>query len=211
MPLHNAEIVEIFNEVADLLEVEGANPFRIRAYRNAALPWARCRRAWRMWWRVATTCPSSRHWKRSGGKMGEIIRTGKLPVLENSMRALRRTSASCCASRGLGPKRVRILRDDLGIGCVAELKAAAEKKLIREHPGFGEKTEQKILAEIARLKGAEVRMISTDAHRTSDLDFMRLSRGGRAPIQVSGGHRRSLRAPGVSRCLGSIAMEIAPR
>ena len=36
MPIHNAEVVDIFNEVVDLLELEGANRFRVRAYRNAA-------------------------------------------------------------------------------------------------------------------------------------------------------------------------------
>ena len=37
MPVHNADIATIFNEIAELLEIQGANPFRIRAYRNAAL------------------------------------------------------------------------------------------------------------------------------------------------------------------------------
>jgi len=36
VPIHNADIADIFDEIADLLEIEGANPFRVRAYRNAA-------------------------------------------------------------------------------------------------------------------------------------------------------------------------------
>ena len=36
MPRHNADIAAIFEEIANLLEIQGANPFRIRAYRNAA-------------------------------------------------------------------------------------------------------------------------------------------------------------------------------
>jgi DNA polymerase (family 10) len=36
MPIHNTDIVDIFEEIADFLEIEGANPFRVRAYRNAA-------------------------------------------------------------------------------------------------------------------------------------------------------------------------------
>jgi DNA polymerase (family X) len=36
MPIHNHDIAEIFGQVADLLEIEGSNPFRVRAYRNAA-------------------------------------------------------------------------------------------------------------------------------------------------------------------------------
>ena len=41
MPIHNQDIAAIFNEVADLLEIEGANPFRVRGYRNAAVIWKR--------------------------------------------------------------------------------------------------------------------------------------------------------------------------
>ncbi|MBC7236888.1 MAG: DNA polymerase III, partial [Chloroflexi bacterium] len=36
MPVYNADVANIFNRVADLLEIEGANPYRVRAYRNAA-------------------------------------------------------------------------------------------------------------------------------------------------------------------------------
>ena len=59
MPLHNAEIAALFGEMADLLEIEGANPFRIGAYRNANLRFGigQARRGWLAAENVINTWP----------------------------------------------------------------------------------------------------------------------------------------------------------
>ena len=49
MTVHNADIADTFNRLADLLEIEDANPFRVRAYRRVAMTVGNCRRAWRRW------------------------------------------------------------------------------------------------------------------------------------------------------------------
>jgi len=159
MAIHNSEIAAIFDEVADLLELEGANAFRVRAYRNAALTLGAMPRSLaEMLARGEDLSELPGIGKDLAGKIGEIVRSGKLPALEELHARTPPHIRELLRIPGLGPKRVRILRDDLCIKCVADLKGAAEKELIRQHAGFGEKTEKKILAEIRRLKSAEVRV-----------------------------------------------------
>lgn len=55
MPVHNADIAAIFEEIAELLEIENANPFRVRAYRNAARALQSLGFRPRTWWRRAKT------------------------------------------------------------------------------------------------------------------------------------------------------------
>jgi DNA polymerase (family X) len=159
MAVHNSEIAAIFDEIADLLELEGANAFRVRAYRSAAQTLgAMPKSLGDMLARGEDLSELPGIGKDLASKIDEIVRTGKLPALEELRTRTPPQIRELLRIPGLGPKRVRILRDDLGIKCVSDLRAAAEKELIREHAGFGEKTEKKILAEIARLKPVEVRM-----------------------------------------------------
>lgn len=159
MPLHNAELSEAFTELADLLELEGANSFRVRAYRNLA--------------RNISSSPESMAdlvkrgsdlselpgiGKDLAGKITDLVRTGKLPVLEEIRARTPPHLRELLRVPGLGPKRVRILCDDLHINCLNDLKAAAAKGLIQQHAGFGEKTERKIQQEIERLSNTEVRV-----------------------------------------------------
>ena len=49
MPIQNSEVADVFNKVADLLEIEGENQFRVRAYGTPLGPWEGTRGAWRRW------------------------------------------------------------------------------------------------------------------------------------------------------------------
>lgn len=192
MPLHNTEIVDIFNEMGDLLEIEGANAFRVRAYRNAALTLAALPQSLAdMVARGEDLTELPGIGEDLAGKIGEIIRTGKLQALEDLHSRMPPHLRELLRIPGLGPKRVRILRDDFGIGSIPELKAAAEKKLIRTHAGFGEKSEQKILAEIARLRGAgtRVKWIVAEEIANSLVKYLRAQDGIR-DVEVAGSFRR---------------------
>ncbi|MDR3402052.1 MAG: DNA polymerase/3'-5' exonuclease PolX [Chthoniobacter sp.] len=192
MPLHNAEIVDIFTEVADLLEVEGANPFRVRAYRNAVLTLGALPQSLAdMVARGDELSGLPGIGKDLAGKIAEIVHTGKLALLEELHARTPPHLRELLRIPGLGPKRVRMLRDDLGIKSVADLKAAAEKRLIREHAGFGEKTERKILEEIARLKAADVRVKWIVAEEVANTLLAHLrALKGIENIEVAGSFRR---------------------
>ncbi|MHB8825073.1 MAG: helix-hairpin-helix domain-containing protein, partial [Thiobacillus sp.] len=146
MPVHNADIAAVFAEIADLLEIQGSNPFRIRAYRNAALT-------------LANQAQEARALLEKGedltrlpgigddleAKIREIVDTGRCSLLERLRRELPPAVTELLRVPGLGPKRVKTLYHDLEVQTVEQLYRAARDGRIRALPGFGEKTELNIL------------------------------------------------------------------
>jgi DNA polymerase (family 10) len=150
MPVHNADIAAIFEEIADLLEIEGANPFRVRAYRNAA------REMESLGVSAAEMVAKGEDLTELPGigedlaaKIREIAETGKCKALEKLRHELPPTITELLKIPGLGPKRVRALYDRLKVKTVEQLAKAAQAGKIRELEGFGPKTEQTILEALA--------------------------------------------------------------
>src|SRR3989338_7258331 len=145
MPIHNADIAAVFEEIADLLEIQGENPFRIRAYRNAArqmeamgVPAADMV----AWGEDLTELPGIGD--DLAAKIEEIVKTGKCKALEKLRDKLPPTITTLLKLPGLGPKRVKVLYDKLDIKTIAQLRAEARAGKIHDLPGFGEKTEATI-------------------------------------------------------------------
>lgn len=157
MPIQNAEIAAIFGEIADLLDIEQANPFRIRAYRNAARTIGDLGRS------VAAMVergddldklPSIG--KDLAARITEIVATGRCGQLERLRRQVPGDIAGLLKLPGLGPKRVRTLHHELGVQTAEQLHAAAVAGRVRGIPGFGPKTEQAIAeATAAHLRPAQ--------------------------------------------------------
>ncbi|MHB1293054.1 MAG: DNA polymerase/3'-5' exonuclease PolX [Sulfuricella sp.] len=146
MPIHNADIAAIFEEIADLLEIQGENPFRIRAYRNAARTLGELSQDVRMLMEKGDDL------KRLPGigddlsaKIREIVATGSCSLLERLRTELPPAVTELLKIPGLGPKRVKALYHDLEVQTVEQLYRAARDGRIRALPGFGEKTELNIL------------------------------------------------------------------
>ena len=157
MPVHNADVAAIFDEVADLLDIEGANRFRVRAYRNAA------RTIGQLSQPVADLVTEGKDLSELpdvgddlAGKIEEIVETGTLTLLDELEQQTAPALADLMRIPGLGPKRVRALHEALGITSAEELKRAAEAGRVREVEGFGEKLEQTILDRL-EAAGAEER------------------------------------------------------
>ena len=151
MPIHNAEIAETFNEYADLLEIKGANQYRVRAYRTAARNVSNLSRsAAEMVNKKEDISELPGFGKDLAGKVADIVNRGKLPQLEELKKELPAELIDISKLEGLGPKRTGVLYQKLGITSIEELEEAAKKKKVRELPGFAAKTEQKILDEIGR-------------------------------------------------------------
>jgi len=146
VPLHNADIAAIFEEIADLLEIRGENPFRIRAYRNAARSVAEFGRDIKSLFDKGGELP-----KLPGigtdlaAKIHEIAATGSSALLERLRKEFPSAITELLRIPGLGPKRVKLLYDGLRVQTIDELRQAARSGRIREVPGFGEKTELHIL------------------------------------------------------------------
>ncbi|NBC18136.1 MAG: DNA polymerase/3'-5' exonuclease PolX [Bacteroidetes bacterium] len=157
MPVHNADVASIFDEVADLLDIEGANRFRVRAYRNAA------RTIGQLSQPVADLLAEGKDLSELpdigddlAGKIEEIVETGTLSLLDELEQQTAPALADLMRIPGLGPKRVRALHEALGLTSAEELKRAAEAGRVREVEGFGEKLEQTILDRL-EAAGAEER------------------------------------------------------
>lgn len=159
MTMHNAEIADLFDTLADLLEIEDSNPFRIRAYRNAALTirqYARSMQSLVDAGEDLTELPGIGH--DLAEKIKTILKTGKLPLLEEVRARTPAALSDLMAIEGLGPKRVKALYKKLKISSLEDLKRKAKDGKIHELEGFGEKTEASILEHIERYSGKEKRV-----------------------------------------------------
>lgn len=169
MPIHNAEIARIFNHVADLLEISDANPFRVRAYRNAARTIEDQPQS------LTTMLNEEKDLSDLPGigddlaaKIAEIVTTGSLKMLEDLEQKVPEELSDLLRIPGLGPKRVAALHQKLGIDNLDELAEAANAQKIRTVQGFGEKTEKHIIKELERHEGAKPRTKLNEAEQVVD-------------------------------------------
>jgi DNA polymerase (family X) len=146
----NADLAEQFDLLADLLELDGADAFRLAAYRRAA---ARIRESAVP---VAQLALDGKATRLSGigstieAKIVELVETGDLAALQKLRDKLPAGLVEVMHVPGLGPKTARKLWSELGITSAAELRAAAEQGQLRGLPGLGAKTEEKVLAALAK-------------------------------------------------------------
>jgi len=161
----NAEIARIFREIGDLLELSKANQFRIRAYRNAARVVEESARS------IADMARAEPKALRKlpsigndlAGKIEEIVRTGTLPLLEQLEKRAPAGATALMHVPGIGPRRARLLSKKLGVRSVKGLARAARAGRVHELRGFGKRTEQRILTDVAAPGLAERRMLRARA------------------------------------------------
>ncbi len=158
MPVQNAEIADQLERLADLLAIGGANPFRVRAYRNAALSIRSSPR------RMAEMVAAGEDLSRMQGigrgiaaKITELVETGRLASLDALERNEGPELADLLRIPGLGPKRVRALHECLGVRGLADLERAVREGRVASLPGFGPRTEAAILGALASGRPAERR------------------------------------------------------
>jgi len=160
MPNHNEAIATAFDEIADLLEIEEANPFRVRAYRNAA------RNLRGMGQDVAELVAQGEDLTHLPGigedlaaKIHEMLETGKLRALNKLHQEAPASLETLLQVPGLGPKRVKTLYHSLGVENIKQLEQAARAGRIRSLPGFGGTIEHNILTAIAAHRETEKRFL----------------------------------------------------
>lgn len=192
MPLHNSEVAQAFERLADLLEIEGANPFRVRAYRNAARTvggYSKSMADMIAQGEDLTELPEIGD--DLAGKIKTLVETGKLPLLQEVEARTPAALSELMKIEGLGPKRVRKLYQELDIHSIEDLKRAARNGKIRKLEGFGEKTEEMIKQRLERYSGAEQRtkLLVAQEIATALTDYLKKGRGIKQ-ITVAGSYRR---------------------
>jgi DNA polymerase (family 10) len=192
MTVQNAEVAGLFEELADLLELEGANPFRVRAYRNAArFIRGHARSLAELVDERADLTGLPGIGADLAGKIETIVRTGRLPMLEQLRRRVPAPLVAMTRIEGLGPKRAQALYRALRIRSLEDLARAARSGRIRELPGFGARTEQLIAERAARAVTVEPRLSIADAEpiARSLVDYLRGLEGVKQ-VEVAGSFRR---------------------
>ncbi|MFL6289655.1 MAG: DNA polymerase/3'-5' exonuclease PolX, partial [Thermoanaerobaculia bacterium] len=164
--MNNAEIAQVLEEVADVLEIQNENTFRVRAYRNAArtievqtAPLSRLVEENR----PLTDLPGIG--KEMANHIKEMVETGTLGFRDRLLAEIPRSLIDLVRLPGVGPKKARKLWDELKICSVDELEEAAKAGRIAGVAGFGAKTQEKILAGIQEHRQHTSRMLLIEAER----------------------------------------------
>ena len=158
MPVHNSEIAALFERLADLLDIEGANPFRVRAYREAARTVSGYPRSMAdLLAEGADLVELPGIGKDLAAKIKTIVDTGELPALKQAESRTPAALSDIMRIQGLGPERVKALYRNLRIESIDDLKRAASSGEIQKLKGFGKKTEQMIRERLAHFSGEETR------------------------------------------------------
>ena len=192
MPAANAEVARVLVRLADLLEIGGADAFRVRAYRNGA--------------RVVEDLPrevASMLEKREdltelpgigealAKKIREIVETGRLQALEEVEARVPPSLADLATIQGLGPKRVKTLYEKLNVRTFEDLAKALSDGRVRDLPGFGETLEKKILQAVEKRTGVPRRTPLPMAEPTAERLLADLKKAqGLEQAVIAGSYRR---------------------
>lgn len=147
--MENLDVARTLEELADLLEIEGANPFRIRAYRNAVRTVEGLTRPLRAMVEAGEDLSGlPAIGKDLAEHIAELVRTGRMGRLEELAARFPRSLVQLMRLDGVGPKKARKLFDELGVRSVDDLEAALEAGRVEKLDGFGKKSAEKILRAI---------------------------------------------------------------
>jgi len=188
----NAEVARALANIAVMLEMEGGNPFRVRAYREAARVIQTQAEA------VATLAVEEGRLESLGGigkdlagKIRDLVKTGSTKIYDELKAKIPLEVVALTELQGLGPKRVGTLFQVLGVKTRADLEQAARAGKLRDLPGFGEKIEQNVLKAIATASQRSGRMLLASAWPVAHAiaDHVRDVRGVKQ-VDIAGSFRR---------------------
>jgi DNA polymerase (family 10) len=191
--MNNVQVSAVFDEIGDLLEFQGANQFRVRAYRNAA------RTIRDLPEQVAAIAQDEARQltdidgigKDLAEKITTLIATGDVPLRQELAAQVPQSVLALLRIPGVGPKKAAVLFKELHIATLDQLREACQAHRVRELKGFGAKTEETILAGLDIAGQAEVRFYwaEADAFVQSLLEHLK-SCGSLEQIAPAGSYRR---------------------
>lgn len=198
MTVKNNDISEIFNKIADLLEIEGENRFRIRAYHNAAMTIENLSQS------VDEMVKKGEDLTKLPGigqdladKIKNIVENKELKLLQKLEEKTPPELVQIMHISGLGAKKVKKLYDELHIKNIDELAQAAESEKIRKIPEFNVKTEEHILEEIRKIKKEynRIKLSIADQYAIPLVEYLKQDKNVQA-IEIAGSYRRRVETIG---------------
>jgi len=196
--MENLEIAKVLSQMADLLEIQDANPFRVRAYRNAARfvdGYAKPMRKLVEEESDLTDLPGIG--REMARHIHELIETAGLSVLDELAEKIPRSLIDVIELPGVGPKKAKKLWKELGIETVDELEQRAEAGEVAALDGFGEKSQQKILTGIEQFRQhrSRFKLVEADLLVQPLLEYLR-ERPEVERLEVAGSYRRRVETVG---------------
>jgi len=155
----NRDAASLLERIATLLEAKGENPFRVRAYREAAAHIAAMNENLIAVWKAGQLQSISGVGPSIAAKLDEFLRTGRSGYLDELERSVPPGVERLMNVPGIGPSRARQLVERLQIHSPEELATAAEAHQIRTLPGFGPRSEERLLIEAHRWAQRERRLL----------------------------------------------------
>lgn len=174
-PMNKEQVAAILTEIGTLLELKGENPFKTRAYFNAA-------RAIESLDEPLETVVAEQRLGQIKGigeslqqKITELVTTGRLPYYEELKASIPPGLIELLEIPGLGPKRILTLREKLGIESVETLEKACREGKVAALPGFGEKTQANLLEGIERRRKYATQHLLSEVWAAAEplLEFLR--------------------------------------
>ena len=150
--MRNQEVAAIFAAMADILAIQGENYHRIMAYRRAAENVAALGRPLEEVWRAGELETIPGIGETLATKIDELMRTGRLGAYEKLQAQVPAGVVAMLQVPDVGPKRAALFWKELGITSVEALEQAVREGRLRDLPGMGAKSEEKVLAGIEALK-----------------------------------------------------------
>jgi DNA polymerase (family 10) len=205
-PVDKEEVADVLAEISRLLDLLGENPFKIRAYENAS----RIIRAFDRDLARAVQDGSLAKTKGIGpgihDKVATLVRTGRLDYHEGLRGSIPAGLLDLLRVPGLGPKKVRTLHLNLGVTGLDDLAQACRDDRLLPIPGFGKRSQEKILAGIERARGRAGRFLVHEARRQADEIVAALRElPAVRRVSVAGSLRRRLETVGDVDVLASVA------
>lgn len=187
----NQQLANIFEKIADLLEIKGENIYKILAYRKAADNLNNLSRDVNEIWKEGKLTELDGVGKAIAEKIDELLSTGHLFFLEKLEGEVPASLAELLQVPDLGPKKIALFWKELGITNLTELDSAAKAGKLRSLPGMGEKSEEKIIAGIEALGRRSKRVSIGRAWPFAQelLAFLRIIPGVNA-VELGGSLRR---------------------
>jgi DNA polymerase (family 10) len=139
------QIAEILTDIATLLELKGENPFKSRAYVNAARSLEASTEPLERMFAPDSTTRLKGIGDKIHDKIVELLQTGKLAYYEELKGSIPAGLVAMLDIPGLGPKKIKALHDKLGVETIDLLERACREGKVAQLDGFGEKTQSKIL------------------------------------------------------------------
>ncbi len=147
--MRNGEIAEAFEELASLYELDGAVVYRVVAYRNAAKAIREAGVSVEELANQGRAAELAGVGKTIAEKIDALLETGSIPSADKLKQRIPSGLVEITRIPGLGPKRAKLLHDQIGVSSIEELRESAEDGRLKDVKGFGKKAEENVLAALA--------------------------------------------------------------